>query len=70
MTKITVERTYDETDCETCGISYEEGAKITFENGKTIDLRPSAHCYNGQGYTDEDIMRTILHELGHELVVV
>lgn len=69
MAKITVERTFDELNCETCGFSYAEGANILFEDGKRIELKAVAHCYDGSSYDDKDIMREILHHLGHELVI-
>lgn len=67
--KISIEWLSDEYDCEDCGTSWEEGAIVTFEDGRVLDLSPSAHCYDGVGYTESEVYHRILESLGHDVVV-
>lgn len=53
--------------CDSCGTSYAEGARIIVDGKVVRELTPVAHCYNGQSYGDEDILRAILEHFGHEL---
>ena len=66
---ITVELYEDICECETCGTSYAEGAKVFLDDELVLVLEPIAHCYDGQSYTDEDIYRKILEHLGYTLIV-
>lgn len=67
MSVVKIERTSDVHRCETCGSSWAEGAKI-FVDGKLVkELKPVAHCFGGQSFDDEDVLRATLAHFGHEL---
>jgi hypothetical protein len=68
MTTIRIERTIDRHDCETCGFSAADGARVFFDGAPKLNLNPIAHCYDGVDYDDEDIAREILRELGSNVV--
>ena len=65
---IKIEYFYDNSDCDTCGVSYAEGFVITMGE-KVIELEPIAHCFDGQSYQVEDCLKTILKELGHTVEI-
>lgn len=67
--KIRIERLTDDHDCETCGWSMAEGARVYFDGELAIELEPHAHCYDGDDYNDEAIYTAILNKLGHTVVV-
>lgn len=62
--KIKIQWLSDEHDCDTCGGSYAEGAKITFEDGE-LKFAPSAHCFGGKSWSESEIYKLILQDLGH-----
>ncbi|MBY3151393.1 hypothetical protein HFO56_03195 [Rhizobium laguerreae] len=68
MTAIRIERTTDWHDCEDCGLSEADGARVFFDGVPKLNLKPIAHCFDGVGYDDEDIAREILRELGSGVV--
>ncbi|PJT22679.1 hypothetical protein CN884_11925 [Ochrobactrum sp. 30A/1000/2015] len=45
--KISIEWLGDTHDCETCGPSWAEGARVYIDGLLVLDLQPSAHCYDG-----------------------
>ena len=59
----------DTYDCETCGPSYADGAKVEFDDGTTLELSPTAHCFGGDNYSETAIYTAILKHLGHTVVV-
>jgi hypothetical protein len=52
-------------NCETCGSSYAEGARVFVDGVMALDLAPSAHCFGGEHYPQEDVYERILQHLGH-----
>ena len=66
MKTIKITRTYDEHDCDDCGYSTAEGAKIYINGRKVLDLKPVAHCYEGKTYSDIDILKAVLEYLDFE----
>lgn len=71
MNIIEIKWTYDEHDCDTCGISWSEGAVVTDADGKVIlDLEPHAHCFNNRGYSREEVFMRLLAELGYTISTV
>lgn len=66
--KIEIDWLTDSYDnCETCGPSYAEGAKVFIDGVLTIDMAPSAHCFGGNNYYQSDVYDAILKWLGHEI---
>lgn len=62
--EIYIDWLHDSNDCETCGGSYAEGARV-FRNGEFwFELTPHAHCFGGDNYDDEEVYRQIFERLG------
>lgn len=70
--KISIKWLTDDTDCETCGISYAEGASVTIthENGasENLEFEPIAHCFDGMNFDKHDVYSAVLRHLGWEIV--
>lgn len=69
MSVIKLERLCDDYECDDCGYSSAYGANVFIDGVLAIELKPSAHCFGGIDYTDEDIYKEILCKLGHTLEV-
>ena len=67
--KITVERLDDSWDCEACGSSWAQGGRIFKDGVFWFELTPSAHCFDGDNYEDEDILIKIIEQLGHDVTI-
>lgn len=65
--EIKIEWLYDEHDCETCGSSYAEGAKVHINGELVIENIPYAHCYGGENWDRDDIYKRIFLELGYHV---
>lgn len=65
---IEVTNLWDSHECETCGTSYAEGYTIWFDGKIVSTLQPHAHCFDGDSYTEADLLREVVRLLGHELV--
>lgn len=57
----------DTHDCETCGSSWAEGARVYIDGQLALDLEPCAHCYSGASYQEGDVYRRILAHLGYSV---
>lgn len=66
MSKIKIEWLSDYHDCETCGGSGAEGAKVYKDDILVLDLTPVAYCFDGTNYDQDDVIKEILKYLGHE----
>lgn len=67
MSEIRIEWLYDEHDCETCGWSGAEGAKVYIDGELVIELEPIAHCYSGSSWDRDEVYKRILNHIGYEL---
>lgn len=65
MNQIKIEWLSDSSDCDTCGISWADGAVVTFPNGDVLDFTPSARCCGGTHYERDDVYKAILTHLGY-----
>jgi hypothetical protein len=54
-------------NCETCGVSYAEGARVYVDGVLVLDMTPSAHCFGGAHYSQSDVYQGLLKHLGHEV---
>lgn len=52
-------------DCETCGSSWAEGARVFVDDVLALDLAPVAHCHSGVNYDNQDVYDRLLRHLGH-----
>lgn len=59
----------DEHDCETCGNSYAEGARVFIDN-EVLEFTPYASCFGGDSWYVEDIYKEIINYLGYEIEVI
>ncbi len=69
MAQIEIEWLDDSHDCETCGWSCAEGARVTINGEVALDLTPHAHCFGGDNYGRADVFERILSHLGHDVTV-
>lgn len=63
MTRITIEKISDSHECETCGFSSANGARIYLDGLFHSELTPMAYCFDGTDYDDDAIFREILRAL-------
>ncbi len=67
MSAIHIEWLEDSYECEMCGPSYSDGARVTIDGVVALELLPHAYCYDGDHYDRVDVFRRILAHLGHVL---
>jgi hypothetical protein len=67
MARIKIEWLNDHADCEICGTTYADGAKVFVDGELALDLSPSAHCSGGADYQPHEVLEKTLHFLGHEV---
>lgn len=67
MSTIHIEWLDDCHDCETCGPTYSDGARVTIDGVVALELVPHAYCFDGDNYDRDDVFRRILAHLGHDL---
>lgn len=59
----------DTYDCETCGSSYADGYEIR-KNGELVyTMKPVAHCYGGDNYTQDELVEWIVNDLGAKIAI-
>lgn len=61
---IKIEWIEDRHDCETCGLSYAEGAIVHLDDGRTLEFIPNAYCYDSTSYNRMYVYAQIMAELG------
>lgn len=49
----------DHHDCETCGSSYAEGARVTVDGVVAFELIPIAHCFGGHHWDEDEVYRQV-----------
>ena len=65
--KIKIDWLHDSMDCETCGLSYAEGAQVFIDGALVLDLKPAAACFDGAHFAQDDVYNRLLAHLGHEV---
>lgn len=65
MATIRIERLSDEHDCETCGTSWADGANVYIDDELALELEPCAACFDGDHFTDEDVLHRIFRHFWH-----
>lgn len=63
--KIDIVTNSDVNDCETCGVSFAEGGSVTIDGNLIVDLPAIAHCFDGQSFSEGDLLVIALRKLGH-----
>lgn len=66
--KIEIKTTEDTHDCETCGWDYATGGIVYVDGDLVLEKTPIAHCYNGQSYSETDLLILALEKLGHTVL--
>lgn len=51
MPNIHINWTTDEHDCDDCGPSFADGARVDIEGRGRVELTPSAGCYDGVSHS-------------------
>jgi hypothetical protein len=69
MRQVEIEWLYDEQRCETCGLSVAEGARVTVDGHEAILLRPKAHCFGGEHWSEAEVYQRIFNFLGCNLTI-
>lgn len=67
--KIEIWTEYDETYCETCGVSYAEGGKVIVDGKEVICITPWASCYDGEGASEWELLILALAKVGINVTV-
>lgn len=62
-----IERLCDESDCDTCGSNYAEGARVTLDGELLAELTPVASCFGGAHWDRADVYRLIIETLGYKV---
>lgn len=65
--KIKIEWLSDSYDCDTCGTSYATGARVYRNDKLILNLLPTAHCYGGSDYSEEDVYKAIMESLNYSI---
>lgn len=64
---INVEWLHDESECDTCGSNYAQGAIVSLDGEEIIRLEPHASCFGTEDWSAEEVMIKIINYLGHEV---
>ena len=67
MPEIKIKWLHDSYDCETCGLSYAEGAFVTLDENVLLDLEPAAHCFESNHWDCDTVYKLILEKIGHHV---
>lgn len=65
---IEIEWLSDTDDCDTCGLSWAEGANVHLNNTPLLELVPSAYCRGTIHYDEAEVYRRILVALGYKII--
>lgn len=65
MSDIRIAWLTDWHDCETCGLSYAEGARVSIDGSVVLEFTPVAHCRGGDNRTDSEVYAALFAYLGH-----
>lgn len=57
----------DDSDCDTCGSSYADGARVTLNGEPLLELTPVASCLGGAHWSEADVYRKIIEKLGYQV---
>lgn len=68
--KINIEWLSDSHDCETCGGSYAEGARVLIDGEQLGEVTPIARCCSIANFERDEVFKAILEHLGHQVIEV
>lgn len=64
--KIEIEWLSDHYECETCGSSFADGARVYFDGKVVFEFVPSAYCFGSDTMTDYEVFFKVFELLGVE----
>jgi len=67
MSVLKIEWLSDTTDCETCGVSYADGAIVSLDDNIILELEPAASCTGPVSWTEIEVFQEILKYLGYTM---
>lgn len=69
MASIRIEWLTDTCDCEDCGMSWAQGARVFLDEAEILHLEAAAACYDGESHDPEEVLTVLLRRLGHSVEV-
>jgi hypothetical protein len=67
MKRLIIDWLYDTHECDTCGATYADGARVTLNDSVILELIPVAHCTGGKTWFNDDVYKLIFEALGYEI---
>lgn len=67
MRKLLIEDLEDSYECESCGSNWSQGYRVHLGDEVILEMEPVAHCFEGQSYTEEDLLERLLPALGFKV---
>ncbi len=64
MAKIEIEWLHDTCECDTCGVTFADGARVKIDGKEMFDLLPAASCFGGQNFNTDEVYAKILEYYG------
>jgi len=64
---IAIEWLTDVHDCETCGSSWAQGARVTLDGETILEMVPVAHCFGGDNWDETQVYEAIFRHIGYSL---
>lgn len=64
---LTVKVWYDSSDCETCGMIFDEGGRVSNGNRIIFEYKPVASCFSSRSLSEEQLWAIGLVISGHEV---
>lgn len=68
MAMIEIERLVDCSECDDCGCSFADGARVSVDGSVVFELVPRADCFGGTSFDDDEICIAILRHMGSPVV--
>lgn len=65
--KVKIEWSYDDSDCETCGGSYAEGAVAWVDDVVVFDKPAVASCFGETNVSEGEVYNAILNYIGYDV---
>lgn len=66
---IRIETARDTSECDCCGTCYAEGGTVTIDGVLVLDRPPAAACYDGESYSESELLVMALAKMGHPVLV-
>lgn len=67
--KIEIYTMTDSSDCETCGMNYDEGGYVLVDGVEIFRYEPGAACWGNANYDADDLLHLSLEKIGVTVTV-